>query len=161
MFSGLSQGNLIHILDKTNRPVLKIGEIVGVSYPDNNYNFTTIKPENKVVDIKVKIDNDVVTYQSIPSNYSVVSYNNGQVIISENKQGLQNEVESLLRSNQNIVNNIDTYKQNVIDYENILKDLNPGFAKDKERDNKIEALEAQVGDISGKLDKILDAMFNK
>ena len=52
MFSALSQGSPIYILDKTSSPKYNIGEIVGVSYPKTNpYN---LGPQN-TVDIKVKI----------------------------------------------------------------------------------------------------------
>jgi hypothetical protein len=40
MFSALSQGSPIYILDKTSSPKYNIGEIVGVSYPKSNpYNI--------------------------------------------------------------------------------------------------------------------------
>jgi hypothetical protein len=36
MFSALSQGSQVYILDKTSSPEYKIGEILGVSYPKIN-----------------------------------------------------------------------------------------------------------------------------
>jgi hypothetical protein len=40
MFSALSQGSQVHILDKTSSPDYKVGEVVGVSYPKiNPYNI--------------------------------------------------------------------------------------------------------------------------
>jgi hypothetical protein len=36
MFSALSQGSPIYLLDKTSTPDFKIGEVVGVSYPKVN-----------------------------------------------------------------------------------------------------------------------------
>ena len=56
MFSALSQGSPVYILDKTSSPEFKIGEIVGISYPKMTaYNLT---PQN-TVDLKVKINDDV------------------------------------------------------------------------------------------------------
>jgi hypothetical protein len=37
MFSALSQGSSIHLLDKTSSPKYLIGEVVGVSQPKLNY----------------------------------------------------------------------------------------------------------------------------
>jgi len=48
------------------------------------------------VDLKVKIDDSIEEFNSIPSINSIVTYNNGKVIISETKQGIQNEIESVL-----------------------------------------------------------------
>ena len=153
MFSALSQGSPVYILDKTSSPKYNIGEVVGVSYPKSNpYN---IGPQN-TVDIKIEIEGEVQEFSSIPSINSIVSYNNGKIIISETKQGIQNEVESLLSNSKNIVQNIDVYKQNIIDCENILKQLNPQFAKDKERDERLSNLETRFDGVESKLDKIFD-----
>ena len=153
MFSALSQGSPVYILDKTSSPEYRSGEIVGVSYPKlNPYN---IGPQN-TVDLKVKIDGNIQEFNSIPSINSVVSYNNGKLIISETKQGIQNEVESILQNSKQILNNIDTYKKNVTDCENILKQLNPQFAIDKERDERLSNLENRFDGVESKLDKIFN-----
>lgn len=153
MFSALSQGSPIYLLDKTSTPDYKVGEIVGVSYPKMNpYN---VGPQN-TVDLKVKIDGEVQEFNSIPSINTVVSYNGGKIVISESKQGIQTEVENILQNSKQILNNIDTYKQNVIDCENILKQLNPQFAIDKERDERLSSLENRFDGFESKLDKIFN-----
>lgn len=153
MFSALSQGSPIYLLDKTSTPDYKVGEIVGVSYPKMNpYN---VGPQN-TVDLKVKIDGEVQEFNSIPSINTVVSYNGGKIVISESKQGIQTEVENILQNSKQILNSIDTYKQNVIDCENILKQLNPQFAIDKERDERLSSLENRFDGFESKLDKIFN-----
>ena len=153
MFSALSQGSPIYILDKTSSPKYNIGEIVGVSYPKTNpYN---LGPQN-TVDIKVKIDGEVQEFSSIPSINSIVSYNSGKIVISETKQGIQNEVESILSNSKQILNNIDNYRQNVEDCEEILKQLNPQFAIDKERDQRLSNLESRFDGFESKLDRIFN-----
>ena len=153
MFSALSQGSPIYILDKTSSPKYNIGEIVGVSYP--KMNPYSVNPQN-TVDLKAKIDGEIQEFNSIPSINSIVSYNNGKIIISESKQGLQSEVENILQNSRQILDNIDTYKQNVIDCEDILKQLNPQFAIDKERDERLSNLENRFDGFESKLDKIFN-----
>lgn len=153
MFSALSQGSPVYILDKTSSPDFKVGEIIGVSYPKMNpYN---VGPQN-TVDLKVKIDGETQEFNSIPSINSVVSYNSGKIIISETKQGIQNEVENILQNSKQILNNIEVYKKNVEDCENILKQLNPQFAIDKERDERLSNLESRFDGFESKLDKIFN-----
>lgn len=153
MFSALSQGSPIYLLDKTSTPDFKIGEIIGVSYPKvNPYNVGV----QNTVDIKVKIDGEVQEFNSIPSINSVVSYNGGKIIISESKQGIQTEVENILQNSKQILNNIDTYKQNIQNCEEILKQLNPQFAIDKERDERLTSLENRFDGFESKLDKIFN-----
>ena len=91
MFSALSQGSSIYLLDKTSTPKFDVGEIVGVSQPKVNYG----QPQT-TVDLKVKVDNDIQEFNNLPSINSMTTYNGGKFIISETKQGIQNEVESVL-----------------------------------------------------------------
>lgn len=147
MFSALTQGSSIYLLDKTSIPEFKIGEIVGVSLP--KYGLNT-------VDLKVKIDDIVQEFNNLPSINSISTYNNGKIIISETKQGIQNEVESILQNRKNILDNIEKYKQEVIECESILKQVNPQFAKDKEREERLSNLEDRFGNVESKLDKIFE-----
>lgn len=149
MFSALSQGSQVYILDKTSTPEYKTGEVIGVSYP-NPYNIGT------TVDLKIKIDGNIQEFNSIPSINSVVSYNNGKIVISETKQGIQNEVENILQNSKHILENIDVYKSNITDCESILKKLNPQFAIDKERDERLSNLENRFDGVESKLDKIFN-----
>lgn len=162
MFSALNQGSIIYILDKTERPKFKVGEIISISQPKVDYNSTGQfgQYQATTVDIKVNIDGNTYEYNSIPSSYSVITYNNGKITLSETKQGLQSEVESILQNSKQIVERIDTYKQNIVDCENILKELNPQFAKDKERDERLNSLEERFGGVEDRLDKIIN-LINK
>jgi len=54
MFSALTQGSLIYILDKTNGYRLSIGEVVGVSAPRINYTSP-----GTVVDLKVNVGGEI------------------------------------------------------------------------------------------------------
>ena len=149
MFSALSQGSSIYLLDKTSSPKFVVGEVVGVTQPKYNFNQAT-------VDLKVKVDDSIQEFNNLPGINNIVTYNNGKVIISETKQGIQNEVETILTNSKNILDNVDIYKQNVEDCEKILKQLNPQFAKDKERDDRLQNLESRFDGVESKLDKIFE-----
>lgn len=159
MFSALNQGSPIYILDKTDRYKFKIGEVVSRSeppYPTSTFN----QFQPNTIDLKVNIDGTTYEYNQIPSSSSVVTYNNGKITISETKQGLQSEVEAKLNSSESIINNIDFYKQNIEDCKGILKQLNPQYAKDQERDSRLSNLEERFGGVEDRLDKIIN-MINK
>lgn len=162
MFSALNQGSIIYILDKTERPKFKVGEVVSISQPKVDYNSTGQfgQYQATTVDIKVNVEGNTYEYNSIPSSYSVITYNNGKITLSETKQELQSEVESILQNSKQIVERIDTYKQNIVDCESILKQLNPQFAKDKERDERLNSLEERFGGVEDRLDKIIN-LINK
>lgn len=147
MFSALTQGSLVYILDKTETPILKIGEIISISLPKPSFN----QYQQTVVDIKVNIGGTTYEYNSIPSNLSLVTYNSGKITISESKQGLQQEVENILSNSKQILSNIENYKKNIENCEQILKELNPQYAVNKERDERLNSLEE-------KLDKLISLM---
>lgn len=160
MFSALNQGSLIHVLDKTDGIKYKIGEVVGVSQPKFNPQFNPNQSNQTFVDIKIKLDGNVVEFNSIPSNFSIITYDNGKLVLSETKQGLQTEVENTLQNSRQIVDNLDKYKTTIVECESILKGLNPQFAKDKERDERIDSLNSKVDNMESKLDKLINLMSN-
>lgn len=163
MFSALSQGSLIHILDKTDGLKYSIGEVIGVTQPSlfggitNNQAFTN---PNSLIVIKVKIDGDVREFPEVPAGQSIMSYNGGKLIISETVQGIQNEVEAIHKRDKQILANREFYEKEIVDCENIMKELSPQFAKDKERDDRINGLDNKVTSMESKLDKILNVLSN-
>jgi hypothetical protein len=53
------------------------------------------------------------------------------------------------------VNSVDYHKNIITSCEEILKELNPRLAKEKERDEDITNLKSKIGGIEIKMDKIL------
>lgn len=156
MFSALNQGSLVYILDKTNGVKFKIGEIVGTTVPQ-----FAIDGSGMVMKLSVKINGNVAEYNNVPSAATIVSYNNGKFIIAETKQSIQSEVESTLHNANYIVEHIDDYKNQITQCENVLKELNPQYAKDKARDEEIANIKSEVAGMKTNIDKILAAVTNK
>lgn len=164
MFSALNQGSLIHILDKTNGIKYKVGEVIGITQANqfgSAFNNSSFINPNALIVIKARVDGEVRDFPEIPSGQSVMSYNGNKLIISETVQGIQSEVENHHKHNTQILSNIDVYKKEIEDCENIMKELNPKFALDKERDEKINTLATKVTGIEDKLDAILNKITNK
>lgn len=111
-----------------------------------------------VVNLKVKVDGSNVDYNNIPANNTSVSYNNGNLIIAESKQTIQSEVEATLQHANYVVEHIEDYKNQITKCEEVLKELNPQFAKNKARDERIAGIETEVAGIKGDIAKILAAV---
>lgn len=155
MFSALNQGSFVYILDKTKGIKFKIGEVIGTTNPNQN-NYPVNQIPNQPINLKVKVEDTVYDFNAISSSASLVTYDNGKFIISETKQGLQSEVYAILQNRKNIIENIPQYKNDIVECETVLKDLNPEFAKDKERDERIDSLSTQVTNMQSTLDKIVN-----
>ena len=150
MFSALRQGSTIYILEKGENPTLKIGQVTSITQPNYTNNFLM---NGATIDINVKVGNDSMNFRNVPSSNSITTYNN--VIIAETKELMSNEVDNMLSNSQSIVDSVP-YHNNVISAcEGILRDLNPRFAKEKERDEDINNLKTKIGGIETKMDKIL------
>lgn len=106
----------------------------------------------------------MVVEQMIHAGFSVttiVSYNNGKFIIAETKQSIQSEVESTLHNANYIIEHIEDYKSQITQCEDVLKELNPQYAKDKARDEEIANIKSEVAGMKTNIDKILAAVTNK
>lgn len=156
MFSALNQGSLVYILDKTDGVKFKIGEIVGTTVPQ-----FAVDGSGMVMKLSVKINGNVAEYNNVPSAATIVSYNNGKFVIAETKQSIQSEVESTLHNANYIIEHIEDYKSQITQCENVLKELNPQYAKDKARDEEIAGIKSEVAGMKGDIAKILAAVTNK
>ena len=156
MFSALNQGSLVYILDKTDGVKFKIGEIVGTTVPQ-----FAVDGSGMVMKLSVKINVNVAEYNNVPSAATIVSYNNGKFIIAETKQSIQSEVESTLHNANYIIEHIEDYKSQITQCEEVLKELNPQYAKDKARDEEIANIKSEVAGMKTNIDKILAAVTNK
>ena len=150
MFSALRQGSVVYILEKGENPVLKVGQVVSITQPNYSSNFLM---NGSTIDINVKVNNQNMDFKNVPSSQSVANYNNA--VITETKELMSNEVDNMLQSSRSIVDSV-TYHNNIItSCESILKELNPRFAKEKERDEDINNLKDKIGGIESKMYKIL------
>ena len=68
MFSALSQGSPVYIIDKTDGLKYKTGEVVGIvqGNPFGGTFGTTSFVPNGTVTLKVKVDNNVIDYPEVP-----------------------------------------------------------------------------------------------
>lgn len=157
MFSALRSGSSIYILDKNEDLQLKTGivESVSVARPMyKTYNPAVSFGTNMqtVVDIAVKVGDQRIQFECVPSNLSL--HSNGNIVISESREAMIQEIDSMLQNSKNILQSIDKHKCVVNQCENILKELNPVYAKEQERDDAISSLTEQVNGMQGVLARL-------
>lgn len=153
MFSALRQGSVVYILEKGENPVLKVGQVVSITQPNYSSNFLM---NGATIDINVKVNNQNMDFKNVPASQSVVNYNNA--VITETKELMSNEVDNMLQSSRSIVDSVAYHNNIITSCESILKELNPRFAKEKERDEDINNLKDKMGGIESKMDKILSLL---
>lgn len=164
MFSALRQGSSIYVLEKDEKPIVKIGKVESITSPRpqyNSYNPNISFSENMqtLVNITVRFSNkpeDKKEYIGIPSNLSTHTY--GDIIISESRDAMIAEIDGLLQSSKSIIESIDYHKQMITECENILKQLSPAYAKETERDGAIDKLNDEVSLLRDQITKMTELL---
>lgn len=151
MFSALRQGNIVYLLDKSNGLTLKSGQVISNSGANLMYAAT---PQT-VINLTIDVAGENKEFNNIPAMQSSVNYNNGNLVLIDNKELAITEVENIVSSSKHILENTSYYEKMVTDGEEVLKILNPQFAKDKARDKEIADLKDKVGGMENKLDTII------
>lgn len=157
MFSGLRQNSLFYILDKSEELNLKVGQVVSVSNPTPKYKqYTSMQPYSQpemVVDVKVKVGDDTLDFKQLNANLSID--NAGNVVVSDSKEAMSSEVEALLRNSRGIIESVPYHEKVIQSCDIMLRELNPQFAKEKEQEEKIGALEEKMGGIETTLNQMM------
>lgn len=163
MFSGLHQGSTLYILDKTAEPKVVTGFVQRINTPHPMYK--TYNPAvsfgtnmQTVVDIAVKIDNEEKEFVGIPSTGVIHSY--GDYVIAETKEGMIQEVDAMMQNSRNILDSVEQHERNISACENILKQLNPVYAKEQQRDEAIDNISDRMDHMEEVLSR-LESMLAK
>lgn len=162
MFSGLRQQGLFYILEKGDELKLKVGQVVSVSNPQPKYNQFGApnygaQPE-MTVDVRVKVDEETMEFKQLSASASIA--NSGNVVVSDSKDAMSAEVEGLLRTSKAILESIPYHEKMLVACDNVLRDLNPSFKKEKEQEEKMSMLEGEVIGIKDTLNEMMGLLSN-
>ena len=154
MFSGLRQGTALYVLDKSKEPKVMTGYVERISAPHPmypNYNPSVSFGANlqTIVDVTVKLGDERKEFMGVPSTAVIHSY--GDYVLSESKDDMIQEVTAMLENSKSVIANVEQHKSNITACEKILKELNPVYAKEQERDEAID-------NISGRMNRIEDIL---
>ena len=164
MFSALRQGSTIYILDKSETLKLTPGTVESISivrpmYKTYNPAVSFGTNMQTVVDITAKVGDQTLQFECVPSNLSI--HSNGNYTISENREGMIAEVDSILQNSKSILSSVDKHKNIAVQCEDILKQLNPVYAKEQERDEAIDSLTEQVNSMQDTLSRLENLLTKK
>lgn len=163
MFQGLRQNSIFYVLDKSEEPTLRIGQVVSVSNPQPKFptyqpgQFNT-QPMETTVDVKVKMQDEEVEFKQLPSNGQIA--NSGNVVVAESREAMIAEVEAMLRHSKEMLDSRVYHEKVVKNCESMLGVLNPQIAKEKAQEQKISQLESKVCGMEGTLSNI-ESMLQK
>lgn len=140
MFGALRQGSAIYVLDKQNRPSLKIGRVESTTQPTGYNMIPYANPVSQTIDVVVKYDDGTTDeYKQMQTQSSVAVY--GNVVITETRELMLQEIDTMAREARKVIESVK-YHEGVLQSVNEIKvALSPEFAKEVETDKRLITLE--------------------
>lgn len=146
MFSNLSQNSILYILDTKDKPRISSGTINSITLPRAQY-ATFGQNMETVVDIIATVDGEKREFKRVPSTNTIANFGPEAFVIADSKESMNSHVAAMLQNSKNIVNSVEKHKQLILDYEEVLQELNPALKADKEKDKAIQDLQNEVKEL--------------
>lgn len=156
MFSGLRQNSPLYILEKGDKPILKVGQVIDVSKPKSKYgNLPVYGIADTVVDVSVKVGDVTMNLEKLPSDQSIAyPMNHPNVTVTDSRDVMNSEIEAMLCTSKGIIESVPYHHSVIESCEVILRDLNPQLAREKEQEEKMNELEEKIKGIKSSLGTI-------
>ena len=143
MFQSLRPSNQFYILHKDAVPYLEVGSVVSVSTPMPKFQFpqTFGQPQEMVVDVVVRVNDNNVTFQKLPANQEIADFgNNGAIVVATSKEAMNAELSSLRQKSIDIINSVNFHKSVIDGCDKTLRELNPEYAQKQQQQEEINTL---------------------
>lgn len=160
MFQTLRKGQSIYVLYR-NEPRIEIGEVESVGIPTPQLSaapYTQYQPtmQRNCIDIKVRINEQVIDLQKLPADGIVADFGTGGMVVSESKDAILQEIELMRTNSQKILDSIDLHKKNVERCTRLIEDLNPHLKQEAELRKQVESLTNELVSVKNQLSEVLN-----
>lgn len=156
MFNNLRSGAPIYILHK-QEPNVEVGEVISVGQPQPQYpayQNGMIQQPRTLVDVRVKVGEQTIDLQKLPSDLSVADCNG--MVVSETKESILNEVAAMSKISQSVLDSVDRHKSIVEKCSQLIEELNPEVKREAERAKELCDLRSEVGELKTLLSQLLN-----
>lgn len=147
MFQSLRASNQFYILHKESVPYIEIGSVVSVSAPMPKFAFpqTFGQPQEMVVDVVVRVNDNNVTFQKLPANQEIADFGmNGSIVVATSKDAMNAELSSLRQKSIDIINSVNFHKSVIEGCDKTLRSLNPEYAEKQQQQEEITVLKQNM-----------------
>lgn len=147
MFQSLRPSNQFYILHKDSVPYLEIGSVVSVSAPMPKFQFPQAfgQPQEMVVDVVARVNDNNVTFQKLPANQEIADFgNNGSIVVATSKEAMNAELSSLRQKSVDIINSVNFHRSVIEGCDKTLRDLNPEYAQKQQQAEEINVLKQNM-----------------
>lgn len=137
---------MLYILRKGEKPELRIGTVTAITDPVPKFGQTPIYGQQMVttVDISVKVNDASLKFEKLDSGAAIMTYPTENTVVASSREAMSGEVEAMIRNSRQIIDSIPYHRSVLESCDEMLRELNPQFAKEKEQEEKLGALEGKV-----------------
>lgn len=161
MLRDLRVGAVIYVLNK-REPRLEIGEVTDAKLSIAPQTFTggVLQPQRPLVDIAATFGTETRNYKQVPADVAIADFSKEGIVISESKEQMVNEIESLKKLSKKLVDEVDRHKKIIKDCDKLLSELDPAIKEKAQQTQEIETLKTQMGAMSNQLSQITTLLQN-
>lgn len=145
-FSNLRNSNQLFILHKDSVPKLEIGKVVNITPPIPKYGNTGMYNPEMIIDITADVNGTITNFQKLPANGEIADFGNN-IVISCNKDAMNNEVVAMQQRSSDVVNSIQLHKDIIKGCDDILLQLNPEIKEKQRQEEENKALREEVNSL--------------
>ena len=163
MFSNLSAGNVLYVLDVKNNYNVLTGQVNKVTPPRpkyNTYNINYMYGQNNetVVDIFATVNGEHREFKQVPSNAVVADFGPDTFVLADSKDAMIGHLNVTYQNSKAIVDSVDNNKKVMENCTKALNQINPSVVAEAQRDSAISSLQGQVNSLSVQLQELVSAL---
>ena len=165
MFKDLRPNAPFYVFDKGDDMSLQVGSVASVGQPvvkpQANFNAGYQFQPEYIVDVSVKVGDDVLTFKQLPANLDIADFpsvvnppsevgdkgRRQSIVVASNRELIRAEIEAVLANSKAVIDSVAKHEDTVARCEGILNGLNPSLAKEREQEDKIAKLEGSIEEL--------------
>ena len=163
MFQSIRPNSQIYILHKGDNMRVDIGFVTNQPIPKPKYSMpqTFSQPQEMVVDLVVKANNEVMNLNGIPAQADVAdSFSNGEtVVVSTSREAINAELVSEKQKSLDIVKSVPYHEKRASMCDAILGQINPEFAEKQNQKEELSQLKEQVNGLTAQVSRLVEALM--
>lgn len=162
MFNTARPNSRAYIFFKGENPRFEQGFVVNTPTVKPKYNIpmNLNQRQETITDITIKTDSGMYNFNGIPSELEVAdTFCNGEAaVISLSRDAMSAEVLSLKQKSEDAIKSVPYHQTFILKCDDVLGQLNPEYAGQKQRDERLDSLERKFDVLSDKLGLLVDKL---
>ena len=162
MFNTARPNSRAYIFFKGEKPRFEQGLVINnpIVKPKYNIPVNFTQRQETLTDITIKTDSGTYNFTGIPSELEVAdTFCNGEAaVVSLSRDAFSAEVLSIMQRSEDVLKSKPYHESMIETCKQTLEQVNPEYADQKQRDERLDSLEKKVDVLTDKLGLLVDEL---